>query len=256
MRHTSLHAQPPISSMMAPTTPPLVFDHEAGFEIPTKNKEVISELHHFTKVLITALQIRYKLGESTIRKILNYHAPERSRLTRTGRPQKLTDRRVDEIIKYCAESWEHRILKYDLLIKELQLPYTPEHLAVRLRQRGYFRCIACQKPFLTATQVIGRFLWAIAHVFWHEEWLKVRWSDEVTFLIGGRTAKEKVTRKRGERDCETCIQQQLHRGHATPVNAWGQLDMDIRVPYSLCTVLEEGSLYSARLFNTNPCSAH
>jgi hypothetical protein len=45
----------------------------------------------------------------------------------------------------------------------------------------------------------------MAHIFWHTEWLKVLWSDEVTFLIGERTAKEKVTRKRGERQYETCI---------------------------------------------------
>ena len=49
------------------------------------------------------------------------------------------------------------------------------------------------------------------------------WSDEVTFLIRGRSAKEKVTRKRGERTCETCIQHQFHRGHTTPVHAWGAI---------------------------------
>jgi hypothetical protein len=53
------------------------------------------------------------------------------------------------------------------------------------------------------------------------EWRKVLWSDEVTFLIGGRTVKERVTRKRGERTYPTCIQHQFHRGHTTPVNAWG-----------------------------------
>ncbi len=58
----------------------------------------------------------------------------------------------------------------------------------------------------------------------------MRWSDEVTFLIGGRTAKEKVTRKRGERHCETCIQHQLHRGHTTPVNAWGAIGYGYKSP--------------------------
>jgi hypothetical protein len=51
----------------------------------------------------------------------------------------------------------------------------------------------------------------------------VLWSDEVTFLIGGRSAKEKVTRKRRERTCETCIQHQFHRGHTAPVHAWGAI---------------------------------
>jgi len=127
-RHTSPRPHSPISSIMAPTTPPLDFDHEKGFEIPTKNKEAIRELHSFGKVPATALKIRYKLRESTIRRILNYDAPERARPSRTGRPQLLTDRHVDEIIEYCAESWEHRILKYSVLIEELNLPCTPEHL--------------------------------------------------------------------------------------------------------------------------------
>ncbi|PMD12778.1 hypothetical protein NA56DRAFT_756286 [Hyaloscypha hepaticicola] len=151
---------------------------------------------------IGALETRYHLGNSTIRRILSYDAPERARPIRTGRPQLLTDQRVDKIIKYCAESWDHRVLKYEVLIEELQLPCTPEHLAVRLKQRGYFRCTACQKPFLTAAQVIGRFLWAIAHIFWHEEWLKVLWLDE----------------------------HQLHRGHTTPVHAWGAIGYGYKSP--------------------------
>jgi len=121
-------------------------------------------------------------------------------------------------------------MKYDDLIRELELPCTASTLRNRLHQKGYYRCVACQKPYLTAAQVIGRLLWAIAHIFWHEEWLKVLWSDEVTFLIGGRAAKEKVTRKRGERTCATCIQHQLHRGHTTPVNAWGAIGYGYKSP--------------------------
>jgi hypothetical protein len=86
------------------------------------------------------------------------------------------------------------------------------------------------KTYLTAAQVIGRLLWAIVYIFWHEEWLKVLWSDEVTFQIGGRTAKNKVTRKRGERTCATCIQHQLYRGHTTPVNAWGAIGYGYKSP--------------------------
>jgi transposase len=113
---------------------------------------------------------------------------------------------------------------------ELKLPCTPEHLARRLKQRGYFRCVACQKPYLTAAQVLARFLWAIAHIFWTKEWLKVLWSDEVTFLVRGRTVKQRVTRKRGERTYPTCIQHQFHRGHTTPVNAWGAIGYGYKSP--------------------------
>ena len=190
---------------MAPRTPPLDFDHQPGDEIPTKHKEAIRQLYGFAKIPISQLETRYKLGNSTIRRILEYDAPERARPGRVGPAQKLTDAKMDEVIEYCAENWEQRIMKYDDLIRELDLSCTASTLRNRLHQKGYYRCTACQKPFLTAAQVIGRFLWAIAHIFWHEEWLKVLWSDEVIFLIRGRIAKEKVTRKRGERTCPNYI---------------------------------------------------
>jgi hypothetical protein len=71
---------------MPPTTPPLDdWHHEKGYEIATKHKEAIRQLHWFGKVPVCVLQRRYKdlagkpLGESTIRKILGYPAPERAR---------------------------------------------------------------------------------------------------------------------------------------------------------------------------------
>jgi hypothetical protein len=46
---------------MPTTTPPLDFDHQKNFEIPTKHKEAIRQLHNFANVLIRALEFRYKL---------------------------------------------------------------------------------------------------------------------------------------------------------------------------------------------------
>ncbi|PMD23503.1 hypothetical protein NA56DRAFT_569102, partial [Hyaloscypha hepaticicola] len=63
-----------------------------------------------------------------------------------------------------------------------------------------------------------------------KEWLKVLWFDEVTFLVGGRTVKQRVTRKRGERIHPICIQYQFHRGHTTPVNAWGAIGYGYKSP--------------------------
>jgi len=176
------------------------------------------------------LMMRYGLGDTTIKKILLYEKPERKRPSRTGRPQLLTNERLDEVIYFLSQSWEGRILDYGSLVKELNLKCKAVTLQQRLHERGYFRCTACQKPYLTLAQVTARFLWAMAHMFWTVEWLKVLWSDEVTFLVGGRTVKAKVTRKRGERQCLTCIQQQFHRGHTTPVNAWGAIGYGYKSP--------------------------
>lgn len=199
---------------------------------------------------------RYKLGRSTIEKILRYDAPERTRISRIGRPSLLTDIQVGEIIEYASESWDHRVLDFTLLRNELQLECSVETLERRLKQRGYFRCVACQKPYLTAAQVIAPLLWAITHIFWTKEWLKVLWSNEVTFLVGGRTVKQRVMRKRGERTHPTCIQHQLHRGHTTPVNAWGAIGYSYKSPFTIYPWFwQEGSVYTKGLPLTSACDA-
>jgi len=109
---------------MAPKTPPaLDFHHKTGFEIPTKHKEAIRQLHDFAKVSTGSLMTRYKLAKSTIRHILSYDKPERARITMTGAPHLLNDRQMDDIIEYCAESYEHRVMDYTKLHNELGLSY-------------------------------------------------------------------------------------------------------------------------------------
>ena len=71
---------------MPPSTPPLVFDHLPGDEIPTKYKEAIRQLYGFAKIPIEALMDQYKLDKSSIIRVLEYNAPERACITRIGRP--------------------------------------------------------------------------------------------------------------------------------------------------------------------------
>jgi hypothetical protein len=57
--------------------PPLLdFDYEKGFEIPTKYKEIICQLYWFGHVLVLIFQVRYKLGELLVHRILSYNYPE------------------------------------------------------------------------------------------------------------------------------------------------------------------------------------
>jgi hypothetical protein len=143
---------------MPPATPPLDFTHLPGEEIPTKHKEAIRQLYGFAKIPVEVLATRYKLNRTIIKRVLDYNTPERTRITRTRRPSLLTNKQVDEIIEYASESWEYRILDFSLLHDKLRLEYLVKTLERRLKQQGYFRYIACQKPYFTAAQVIGRFL--------------------------------------------------------------------------------------------------
>jgi len=78
------------------------------------------------------LQERYKLGDTTINRILAYDAPKRKRPTRVGKPKKLSDAQVDNIIEYCSENYEQRCLDYEHLVHELKLNVTASTLQRRL----------------------------------------------------------------------------------------------------------------------------
>jgi hypothetical protein len=101
---------------------------------------------------------RYKLAKSSIYPISDYEHPERARPGRTGRPKILSDAKINEIIEYLSNSWDNRYLNWIHLRDKLKLTCIPEWLATRLKQRDYHRYIACQKPYLTAAQVLSRFL--------------------------------------------------------------------------------------------------
>jgi hypothetical protein len=118
---------------MPPTTPPLDFNHLPGEEIPTKHKEAIRQLYSFAKVPVKDLMARYRLGKSTINRVLGYDKPKRARDTRIGRPIIISDSRVDEIIERLSESWDNRILKYFKVVEELKLPCFVASLEKRLK---------------------------------------------------------------------------------------------------------------------------
>jgi hypothetical protein len=123
--------QPSLS--MPPATPPLDFTHQPGDEIPTKHKEAIRQLYGFAKIPVEQLITRYGLVRLTVEKILRYDIPERSRITRTGRPSLLTNTQTNEIIEYLSELWEYRILNFGLLRDELHLECTIKTLERRLK---------------------------------------------------------------------------------------------------------------------------
>jgi Mor family transcriptional regulator len=62
---------------MDTTPPPLDFDYQPGFEIATKHKEAIRQLHGFAGKSVKELMDRYKLSKSSIVHILSYEHPKR-----------------------------------------------------------------------------------------------------------------------------------------------------------------------------------
>jgi hypothetical protein len=93
--------------MENPATPPMP-EHLPGYEILTKHKEAIRQLHKYAKISVLQLSGYYSLTRDTITRILAYDYPEHARPTRTSRPRKsLNEQEVRDIIEYISNSHEH-----------------------------------------------------------------------------------------------------------------------------------------------------
>jgi transposase len=215
--------------MDRPFTPPMP-DRLPGEEIHTKHKEAMRQLHRQAQFGPSTLATRYNVHRSSVIKVLKYNKPERAREGRTGRPRILTNEEVHGIIEYIGEGWEHRALDWTQVHTKLKLECSTKTLERRLKEHGYYRCVACQKPYLTRRQAAIRWIWSFKVLFWSWQWFTILWSDEATFMIGGKSVKQKMTRKAGERFHPDCIQHQRHRGQTQPVNVWGAIGYNYKSP--------------------------
>jgi hypothetical protein len=87
-------------------------------------------------MLVWKLSVTYKFQKKEIYRILECPVPERTRPTCIGRPQKLTDARMDKVIEYCSENWTNRVLNYASVITELKLDYKVSILQHRVYCQG------------------------------------------------------------------------------------------------------------------------
>jgi transposase len=127
--------------MDPPTTPPML-DYVPGDEILTEHKEAIRQLYKQAKFIPSHLVVLYHVGEATINRVLRYDTIHRARPTRTGRPHLLNNAQVNWIIEWLSETYRQRTLNWIKVHNELNLSCTIKTLEVRLKQRGYFRCVA------------------------------------------------------------------------------------------------------------------
>jgi len=88
--------------MDPPLTPPMA-DRAPGDEILTKHKEAMRQLYKYAKIGLQQFQGYYHLGDSIVRKILQYDVLEKVRLICTGRPKKsLNAKKIRDIIEYIS----------------------------------------------------------------------------------------------------------------------------------------------------------
>ena len=123
-------------------------------------------------------------------------------------------RLIDEI----EASPTARRLNYTALAMRCDVPASNSTISRYLRSKGYRRCVAVAKPFLTDQQRLARLDWAIQHQNWTvDEWKRIIWTDESAFHIGGQQ-RVFVTRTRAQRYEPSCLSPRFQK--APHVMVW------------------------------------
>lgn len=104
---------------------------------------------------------------------------------KTGRLQKLTPERLDEVILWIQQSLERRCLNYHNICGILDLGVCGETLRLSLKARGMTSHPAAQKPPILTSHRSKRLNWARARQNWSaDDWRRVIFSDEAFFRSG------------------------------------------------------------------------
>ena len=114
-----------------------------------------------------------------------------------GRPPILSTEQVDELEAFIRESPETRQMNYlELAMGPFSYWGCSERLTSdALKKRGYSRCIARNKPPLSAVNKQKRLELAQLHLDWSEEqWSQILWTDQ-TWVSGDSHMKPRVTGK-------------------------------------------------------------
>lgn len=80
-----------------------------------------------------------------------------------GATPKLTEAHLDEIIEWISSSERTRRLPYHKVIEELDLDVAPITLVHALKKRGYHRCKALRKPYLSPENRRQQLIWGLEH---------------------------------------------------------------------------------------------
>jgi len=109
---------------------------------------------------------------STVGDIIRSGNPRRVGSGRKGAKHKVTERIARRLIRLLRTNWRTRCLPFKQLLIEANIDLSPSTARRALAKRGYRRCVACPRPFITQKQQKRRLQFAIEHIYWTIEVLR------------------------------------------------------------------------------------
>lgn len=120
-----------------------------------------------------AIAKKLQMPRSTVQDILNSSTTRRGGKARSGRPPKLSHKDVDNVLAFLGKSFSRRILPWNEIIKECNLDVSDNTLRRALAKRGYRKCVACPKPFISESAQQQRLEFIAEHKDWTWQWQDV-----------------------------------------------------------------------------------
>lgn len=163
-----------MATPLTPSTPPhphtahLTRDERLQVQTLHLAKHSVRDICELLK--LTRRQVTYAITSNQV-------TPRR----RSGRPRRLTDAQVDELIAYIRSSRASRRMTFEGLATGPFEAWGVGQYTIRnaLRQRGYVRRVARAKPPLSEQNRQNRLKWAEEHKDWSlTQWRNILWSDE------------------------------------------------------------------------------
>ena len=132
--------------------------------------------------------------------------PAKTPKTMRGRPKKLTPDDRKKLIEMATQSAENRRKPFAEIAKLCGITACETVLRRAFEDEGYHRRVARKKPFLNEISKQQRLEWCLAHRQWTvENWMRVIWTDEASFAVGGVRGRIWVTRSPEEEYNEDCL---------------------------------------------------
>lgn len=130
----------------------------------------------------------------------------------------IKDADLYHIVRLIEEDPTLRRLTYAGLRDRLQLTCSVSTIRRALREVGFRRCVAIQKPFLSPKHMAARLEFAIEVFQWPvETWMRVNFTDEAAFYIGD-SENVWILRRPGEEGSPDCIVPSFKPGKAYMVH--------------------------------------
>lgn len=132
-----------------------------------------------------------------------------------GRPRKIQEKELEDLVAEATKNWQGRQLSWDALGTACGLQCSGLTIRRAMHEIGYKKCKACKHPYISEPARIKRLHWeSLYGTYQTPQWSDWRFSDEVTFTSGTQ-ATAWVIQTTKERHSPECTQNTYRSGRSS-----------------------------------------